>query len=85
MLVLSQSSSETFGFTALAAFLILLLPYFFCGIANVQQLIIKQNNPRAWRIGLFLMFIFGGWPVLLVITILGIYHHISNALGAQAT
>ena len=85
LFILSQSSNENISFIMMAAFLALLLPYFFCGIANLQQLIARQTNPRAWRIGLFFILLFGGWPILLIITIAGIYHHISSALRVQTT
>ncbi len=85
LFILSLSGDEKLSFIMLAGTMVLLVPYFFCGIANIQQLIIRQTNPRAWRIGLFFLLVVGGWPILLIITIVGIYHHLSNTLLTQTT
>jgi len=73
---LAMSASADVSFLGMTAFIMLLFPYFLCGVSLIHRDIRKTTQPKLWFWLFYFVMTIGQWPSVFIVTMYGLIHHL---------
>lgn len=74
--VLAMASDAESSFIGMTGFVVLLLPYFMCGISLIHRDIRRTAQAKWWFAGFYFLLVLGQWPIIFMVTMYGLAHHL---------
>jgi hypothetical protein len=74
--LMAMTQNAEMAFIGMTGFITLMLPYFLCGISLIHRDIARFSHSIAWFGMFYFILLVGQWPVIFMVTMYGLAHHL---------